>query len=358
MESAGSVAWLREHAIARSLFPPTTLHSAIGRLGFVQADPIRSPARAQDLILRHRVGGYRAGDLERHYPSLDIEEDYLYAYGFLSKPAWQLLHPRKSTPLRALEKKVLEIVLELGEAHPRALESRLGTRRVVNAWGGYSKATTSALEWLHWRGLLRIARRENGIRVYRPASMPTAIPAPEDRLRSLIMVYARIFAPSPEKALQSRLTRHRDLGNTRKVLAAMIRDGELRTDVVDGITYVTPSDAIQAGELDEVRFLAPFDPVVWDRARFEHLWGWAYRFEAYTPVKKRVRGYYAMPVLWRSAFVGWANAAARGSGATGAGKLDVQVGFVGRRPRDREFTRELDKEIARLDIFLASPSAI
>ena len=48
----------------------------------------------------------------------------------------------------------------------------------------------------------------------------------------------------------------------------------------------------------QVRFLAPFDPVVWDRARFEHLWGWAYRFEAYTPVKKRVRGYYAMPMLW------------------------------------------------------------
>ena len=35
-----------------------------------------------------------------------------------------------------------------------------------------------------------------------------------------------------------------------------------------------------------VRFLAPFDPVVWDRYRFEHLWGWAYRFEAYTPPAK------------------------------------------------------------------------
>ena len=32
-----------------------------------------------------------------------------------------------------------------------------------------------------------------------------------------------------------------------------------------------------------VRLLAPFDPVVRDRARFELLWGWVYRFEAYTP---------------------------------------------------------------------------
>ena len=54
---------LRRFAIARSLFPPSTLSDAIRRLGFVQADPIRAPARAQDLTLRHRVAGYRAGDL-------------------------------------------------------------------------------------------------------------------------------------------------------------------------------------------------------------------------------------------------------------------------------------------------------
>ena len=83
-------------AIAPSLFAPTTLQAAIDRLGFVQADPIRSPARAQDLILRHRVQEYRAGDLERDYASLDVEEDYLYAYGFLSRHVWRLLHPRKT----------------------------------------------------------------------------------------------------------------------------------------------------------------------------------------------------------------------------------------------------------------------
>ena len=78
---------LRVYAISHSLFHPVTLKAAIQRMGFVQADPIRSPARAQDLILRHRVENYKAGDLERHYRSLDIEEDYLYAYGFLSRDA-------------------------------------------------------------------------------------------------------------------------------------------------------------------------------------------------------------------------------------------------------------------------------
>ncbi|EWS60580.1 hypothetical protein Y695_04569 [Hydrogenophaga sp. T4] len=55
-----------------------------------------------------------------------------------------------------------------------------------------------------------------------------------------------------------------------------------------------------------MRLLAPFDPVVWDRDRFERLWDWAYRFEAYTPPAKRVRGYYAMPLLWRDQVIGWA----------------------------------------------------
>ena len=71
-----TLAQLRAHALARSLFAPTTLPKAIERLGFVQADPLRAPARAQDLTLRHRVKGYAAGDLERRYPRLAIEEDF------------------------------------------------------------------------------------------------------------------------------------------------------------------------------------------------------------------------------------------------------------------------------------------
>jgi uncharacterized protein YcaQ len=232
----------------------------------------------------------------------------------------------------------------------------------VNAWGSYSKATTHALEWLHWRGLLRIARRERGIRVYRPSAVTEAAASPADRLRSLIMVYARILGPSPEKRLQTLIARHRDIGNTREVLKAMVGSGELRRDSADSVDYLSPS-GFAPDALDDsrrVRFLAPFDPIVWDRTRFEHLWGWQYRFEAYTPVDQRVRGYYAMPLLWDDEIVGWVNTGATGAkgaggarGATGAGvALDVQVGFVRGRPRDREFRRELDAEIARLEAFL------
>jgi uncharacterized protein YcaQ len=340
---------LRRHAIGQSLFAPTSLHAAIDRLGFVQADPIRSPARAQDLILRHRVTAYRAGDLDRHYASLDVEEDYLYAYGFVSRRVWNLLHPRKTTPLRILERKVFEIVSRLGEAHPTALAAHLGTRRMVNAWGGHSKATTNALEWLHWRGVLRVVRRENGIRVYQPALPVSVVSDGADRLRELMRVLVNIFAPAPERGLRTLIAGHRDLGNSRQILAGLIETGELRREMVDGVAYVWPEGQRPASS-DQVpsvvRFLAPFDPLVWDRRRFEHLWGWPYRFEAYTPPAKRLRGYYAMPLLWRDSIPGWANARVEN------GKLRVDVGFVTNRPRGREFTRALDEEIARLGVAL------
>ena len=129
-----TVEQLRVHAISQSLFPPTTLKGAIRRLGFVQADPIRSPARAQDLILRHRVKEYRAGDLERRYASLDIEEDVLYAYGFLPRTIWQLLHPRNIRGMSKLEQKVFDVVREFGVMHPKELEKHFGNARGCRNW--------------------------------------------------------------------------------------------------------------------------------------------------------------------------------------------------------------------------------
>src|SRR5579864_5947521 len=89
-----TIAHLRRYAVARSLFKPTSLGKAIGRLGFVQADPIRAPARAQDLTLRHRVINYTAGELERRYAHLPIEEDFFVNYGFLPRAHHELMHPR------------------------------------------------------------------------------------------------------------------------------------------------------------------------------------------------------------------------------------------------------------------------
>jgi uncharacterized protein YcaQ len=96
-----------------------------------------------------------------------------------------------------------------------------------------------------------------------------------------------------------------------------------------------------------VRLLTPFDPLVWDRDRFELLWGWTYRFEAYTPASKRKLGYYALPLLWRDRVIGWGNLAVRN------GELNCEFGYIASHPpRERAFQRELAAEIDRMRLFL------
>ena len=346
---------LRAHATGQSLFQPTTLKAALERLSFVQADPIRSPARAQDLILRHRVKAYRAGQLENRYPGLDIEEDILYAYGFLPRRVWQLLQPRKTTGLGALERRVLEAVKQFGETHPRELQTHLGRRRVLNDWGGYSAATTRTLERLRHRGLLRIARRDRGIRIYELARPHDLSLTSDERLRKLILIIAGILAPVPEKSLRSTVTRYRHWGNPRAALDALLRTGELERQSVDGMAYVWPAVTDRQAFADlprQVLLLAPFDPLVWDRRRFEHLWGWAYRFEAYTPTAKRIRGYYAMPMLWGDAVIGWANVVVHGD------RLSIEPGFVSKPPRESRFRSELERETESLRAFLNLGSTV
>src|SRR4051794_38653282 len=91
----------RPFAVGQSLFTTTTLKRALDRLGFVQADPIRAPARAQDLTLRHHVKDYRAGDLERRYARLGIEEDLFINNGFVIKSVQRLMHPRSDSSVPA-----------------------------------------------------------------------------------------------------------------------------------------------------------------------------------------------------------------------------------------------------------------
>ena len=263
---------LKHHAIASSLFSPTTLGRAVHKLGFVQADPIRAPARAQDLILRHRVKGYLADDLSRKYRSLQLEEDFLYAYGFMPIETWRLLHPRMQRALSAAEQRVLDIVSRRKHLHPRELEATLGRERETNAWGGYSKATTRNLQRLHYQGLIRISGREKGVRLYERGTLHEPSLDPDERLRKLTLLIAHILQPVPQNRLNAAL-RHLGhaaphlLGRTRMV-AKLLQSGEVESAETGGVHYLWPAGRIIRSEPEPVvRFLAPFDPVVWDRYR-------------------------------------------------------------------------------------------
>ena len=347
---------LRRYAVARSLFAPTTLQRAIDRLGFVQADPIRAPARAQDLTLRHRVAKYRAGDLERLYDRLDVHEDFFVNYGFVSGAVSRLMHPRGGpTPWSSGRgrhvKALLAFVREHGEVHPREVDGHFGLGTVTNYWGGSSNATTHLLDQMHYRGLLRVVRRDAGIRVYAAhehESLARDAATRRARVDALTDVVVEKYAPLTASGLNRLVKRLRyavpqwATELNRAVQRAKARLAHARVDGVDW--YWPPAERPGDAVIDDaVRLLAPFDPIVWDRPRFELLWGWEYRFEAYTPVPKRRLGYYALPLLWRDRVVGWANVAAVDGG------ISPDIRFVaGRPPRDRGFSAALDDELSRL----------
>ena len=353
---------LRAYAVSRSLFKPTTLARAIETLGFVQADPIRAPARAQDLTLRHRVAGYRAGDLERRYARLDIQEDFFVNYGFLPSAHWSLMHPRTGTAewdaaTKRRARAVLDFVRERGVAHPREVDAHFAHGSVTNYWGGSSNATTHLLDGMHYRGLLRVVRRDNGIRLYAAhehAKRPRHAVARREQIDALIDLVVRKYAPLPATSLSNLVSRlrhavpqhHGELRDALKRAHTWLARGR-----VDGNDWYWPADEDPRSvpmETESVRLLAPFDPIVWDRRRFEHFWNWPYRFEAYTPAPKRRWGYYALPLLWRDRVVGWGNVGVEG------GRLKAQLGYVDRAAsREPAHRRELEAELDRMRTFLA-----
>jgi uncharacterized protein len=366
---------LRRYAIARSLFKPTTLRRAIFKLGFVQADPIRSPARAQDLTLRHRVLGYRAGDLERRYSTLPVEEDFFCNYGFLPRAHSELMHPRTArtvwTTARAAQAQaVLEFVRQRGSVHPREVDLHFAHGRVTNWFGGSSNASTQLLDVMHYRGLLRVARREGGTRVYAErkfAAAPIAAPVAADatasaqvamrdaaRMDALVDLAVRKYAPLPASTLASlvRLLRGGAPQWTAQRAAALARAKQrLAHERVEGSDWYWPVDetprSVRWRADPKVRLLTPFDPIVWDRRRFELFWDWAYRFEAYTPAPKRKLGYYALPLLWHERVIGWGNV------SVVEGKLRCAFGYAdGRAPRSAAFRAGLEEELGRMSEFL------
>ncbi len=346
---------LRRLAVVQTLFPPGSLRRALQAFGFVQADPIRAPARAQDLILRHRVKNYRAGDLERQYAKLGIEEDFFVNYGFVTKAVQRLMHPRgsKSTGHRKKVQLLLDFVRERGMVHPREVDAHFSHGTVKNYWGGSSNATTHLLDAMHYQGLLRVVRRDAGIRVYaahQHEPRPSDIDERRLRIDSLVDVAVRIYAPLPATTLSTLVRRLRyAVPHWQGELTPALNRARQRLSHtrLDGVDWYWPAETqITHAEHDLVRLLTPFDPVVWDRLRFEFLWGWAYRFEAYTPPSKRKLGYYALPLLWRNRVIGWGNLAVK------EGELRSEFGYIGSPPRDRIFQQELEAEVDRMKTFL------
>jgi uncharacterized protein YcaQ len=250
---------------------------------------------------------------------------------------------------------LLAFVRERGTVHPREVDAHFSHGRVTNYWGGSSSATTHLLEAMHYGGLLRVVRREAGIRIYAPHEHDEALADAAASVDALVDVVVRMYAPLPAASLSAVVRRLRYAvpqwqGELKRALQrAMQRLAHARVGDIDWYWPANERPPRSGRDVaqDAVRLLAPFDPLVWDRRRFELFWGWPYRFEAYTPLSKRKLGYYALPLLWRDRVIGWGNLSLK------HGELQSELGYVASRPpRDRAFSRELEAELDRLRLFL------
>ncbi|HVZ65195.1 MAG TPA: crosslink repair DNA glycosylase YcaQ family protein [Lacunisphaera sp.] len=331
--------------------PAPNLATALDHLGYVQIDPINVCGRMHDLILRHRVAGYRAGDLMRHLhghgaaPPAESRIAFehhlptLHTLVALTPDAWPHLLAEMRQRMRRpgawsgrLSPKqnelAVRILAEIAARGPLCSEDFAGTGRARAVWGSATQAKAT-LQKLFFHGRLLIARRGEDHRRY--------YDLPERVLPSAILRLPESTAAEAARWETMLKLRQRRLVLLTKNELPRVED-LVRAVRVEGcpLLHCLRSDlplleACQAGADGEpsptLLLLAPLDPLIYDRRLTRDLWNFDYTWEAYTSPSKRKRGYYAQPVLAGTELVGHVDARAdRSSGTL------VVVGRSIRRP--------------------------
>lgn len=303
------------------------LYDLIWRLGYVQLDSIATVERAHHLILFSRYRTYRPRDLERllHDDRLVFEH---WTHDACVIPAcwYRYWHPRfarrRSSMLannwfrerigedaESVIARVRDHVVENGLTRSRELSAAEEDTR-SGPWWGWGPAK-SALEYLWHTGEIAVARRENFQKIYDIAERvippehhgPPADPH-EEREWACSAALDRLGF-----ATQGELARYFDAFSP-DVASAWIAENRHRLIPVEieGAAGRKPRAAWAWADVEErlsaapqapagLRVLAPFDPIIRDRKRCEHLFGFDYRFEAFVPAPKRQYGYYVLPIL-------------------------------------------------------------
>ena len=247
-----------------------------------------------------------------------------------------------------------------GKAHPRDVAARFGHSTIKNYWGRRifsrddSSDSTACITTAYCG--LPVVLTASGPTEYRRQErrIPGTELSPQAQANALIDLVLHIYAPLPAFSLGlfARMLRyaapqlHREL----RVSMAKARRSLPHCKIGDSVWYLPKEDVVTAFSTDipeRASLLAPFDPVVWDRLRFEKFWGWTYRFEAYVPAASRKFGYYALPLLWRDQVIGWCNL------KVVQGDLLHEFEYLaGGAPKGQIYKRALDAELERMRKFL------
>jgi uncharacterized protein len=258
----------------------------VRHLGFLQMDPISTVAAPQYLVLWSRLGRHDRAALDR----LLWAEKKLFEWNAFIWPieALPLIRARMREPWGhykwqrwakeflkeqgRLRRYVLGELERRGPMLSRDLEHPAARANERYVWWGTRAQLTWMLELLHRRGVIAVAGRQGGQRLWdlgeRWYPKTETVPLAEAR-----------------RALNEK--RFRALGVK-----------------LDKGRWLAHPEADARRVRPRITFLSPFDRLVHDRDRAEALWDFRYRLEMYVPRAKREYGYYVLPILRGDRLIG------------------------------------------------------
>ncbi|WP_434697235.1 YcaQ family DNA glycosylase [Pseudomonas sp. Z1-14] len=299
---------------------PSRLNRLIERLGVVQIDSVNALVRSHYLPLFSRLGHYNRDLLDQAAWSQGRRRTLFEYWGheasLLPVAMYPLMRWRMARAARGegiyqqlarfgreqqdVIYRVLQAVQEQGALGAGSLSTR---QEKAGPWWDWS-AEKHALEWLFAAGKVTVAGRRGFERLY---DLPERV-LPESVLRqpqldeahaqrALLLHAAQALGVGTEKDLRDYF--RLDPADTRARLAELEAAGELLRCQVQGWkqpAWCQPTVKIPR-KVAASALLSPFDSLVWERSRTERLFDFRYRLEIYTPVHKRVYGYYVLPFL-------------------------------------------------------------
>ena len=317
---------------------PESVLRVVERLGSVQFDPLEVPgARNHDLVLHARIRNYERAWLDRWLygppSSRRLIELYNKALNILpidELPYYRLAWTRGAANYRdffnehrELADRIRTHIREVGPVSTGAF--RDVDHRIEWWWDTAGSSTTAAratLEALFVAGEMGIARRDGNRRYYDlierlvPPALLKAEPAAEgDAIRHRVLSRYRAVGLVASTGNAELVWGAAGTAAQRKVItAALVDDGTLIPVQVEGLrgTRIVLADELPILQATarrrsvsrEVTFLAPLDPLMWDRPMVRDLFGFHYMWEVYTPAARRRHGYYVLPILFGDRLVG------------------------------------------------------
>lgn len=310
------------------------LKGVLDQAGFVQVDTINVLARAHDLILRTRLEDFEPEQLQAL-----VEKDKLLFEGFTHDASfiplkwyahWKPRFRRDEARMKAHAWWQHHFRGTDGESVVKAVRDRITTEGPLMSkdfehpekrgpWWGW-KPQKAALDFLWRSGELAIPRRVAFHKVYDLAERvhPGAHSAPEpDRVAHVVWACSEaaprlaVFTPKELAEFFASI----EIADAKAWCEGEAKAGRLVPVLVEDASGAKPQPAFAVADWEArlkaapeaprgLRLLAPFDPVVRDRARCLRRFGFDYRFEAFVPEPKRQYGYYVLPILEGERFIG------------------------------------------------------